>query len=208
MVNGESLKFTATSGRHGGRFYELAVETPTIYRDSQPVRGALVSWTKPNDFGHVAAIERVNLDGSCFISEQNWPIGRAPEAKTLSAADMVKRTSRLSNGRTATYSLAGYVCPNRPSGIGTLYTAKINNDLRLDVALLDEDRRNVNVLVALFDGSTVISSTTASGSVSPNRVVTVNWRSPRLTRGKTYTVRFWATDWRGLKSSKSQTFRW
>ena len=122
---------------------------------------------------------------------------------------MVKRTSRLSNGTTATYSLAGYVCPNRPSGIGTLYTAKINGNLRLDVAVLDEDRRNVNVLVAIVDDrNNVVSNTTGGGSITPNRAVKVTWNSPRLTRGKTYTVRFWTTDWRGLKSSKSTTFIW
>lgn len=209
VLNSDSLQFTATSGRHGGRFYELAVETPTIYRDSVPVRGSLPSWTKPNDYGHVGVVERVNSDGSCYISEQNWPSGQGPNAKTLSAADMVKRTSRLSNGTTATYSLAGYVCPNRPSGIGTLYTAKINGNLRLDVAVLDEDRRNVNVLVAIVDDrNNVVSNTTGGGSITPNRAVKVTWNSPRLTRGKTYTVRFWTTDWRGLKSSKSTTFIW
>jgi surface antigen len=208
VVNGDSLQFTAKSGRHGGRFYELAVETPTIYRDSVPVRGALPSWTKANDYGHVGFVERVNSDGSCYISEQNWPSGKGPNAKTLSAAEMVKRTSNLSNGTKAYYNLAGYVCPNRPSSIGTLYTVKIGSNLQLDVAVLDEDRRNVNVLVALFDGNNVVSKTTGSGSITPNRTVQVTWNSPRLTRGKTYTVGFWTTDWRGLRSSKYKTFVW
>jgi surface antigen len=209
VVNGDSLQFTSTSGRHGGRFYELAVETPTIYRDSVPVRGALPSWTKPNDYGHVGVVERVNSDGSCYISEQNWPSGQGPNAKTLSAADMVTRTSNLSNGTKVKYYLAGYVCPNRPSSIGTLYTAKINSNLQLDVAVLDEDRRNVSVLVALFDDrNNVVSNTTGSGTMTPNRTVRVTWNSPRLTRGKNYTVRFWTTDFKGLKSNKATTFVW
>lgn len=208
VLNGDALQFTSTSGRHGGRFYELAVETPTIYRDSVPVRGALPSWTKPNDYGHVGVVERVNSDGSCYVSEQNWPSGWAPNAKTLSAADMATRTSNLSNGTKAYYYLAGYVCPNRPSGIGTLFTTRINSALQLDVAVLDEDKRSVNVLVALFDGNTVVQNTTGSGSITPNRGVRVTWNSPQLTRGRTYTVRFWTTDWRGLKSNKATTFVW
>jgi surface antigen len=209
VLNGDSLQFTATSGRHGGRFYELVVETPTVYRDSVPVRGSLASWTKPNDYGHVGVPERVNSDGSSYISEQNWPSGQGPNAKTLSAAEMVKRTSRLSNGTTATYNLAGYVCPNRPTSIGTLYTTRINSNLQLDVAVLDEDRRQVNVLVAIVDDrNNVVINTTGSGRITPNRAVQVNWNSLRLTRGKTYTVRMWTTDWRGLRSSKAKTFTW
>ncbi len=204
VLNSDSLGFTATTGRHGGRFYALAVETPTVYRDSVPVRGSLVSWTKPGNFGHVAVVERVDTDGrgSCDISEQNWPVGAPPTPKpvNLSASAMKKRSS--------SYSLAGYVCPNRPTSIGTLYTSKIRSNLQLDVALLDEDRRNVKVLAALFEGNTVVSNTTISRTLSANRVLNHTWNGPRLTRGKTYTLRVWTTDWRGLKSNKSKTFVW
>lgn len=206
LNNGTELQFTQTYGRHGGKLYELAVETPYVYRDSVPVRGSLISWKRGSDYGHAAVVETVNVDGKggALISEANWPHGRGPQPTTLTATELQRRA-----GKTDSFTLGGFVNPNRPTAIGTLYTAKINSTLQLDVALLDEDRRSVNVLVALFDGNNVVSGTTGSGSVTPNRAVTVRWgNTSMLKRGKSYTIRFYATDFRELRSSKSTTFIW
>ena len=210
-VNGEALRFLDTKGKavypNAGLMYDYVVETSTSYRDTTPVRGALISWKKSGEPGHTGTAERIYSDGSADIGEQNWPTGSGPSSKKLTASQLQSRSSTV-NGKTSYYTQAGYVCPNRPTSLGTLYTAKIDSNLQLDVAVLDEDNRNVNVLVALLDGSTVVSNTTASGSIAPNRAVQVVWKSPKLTRGKKYSVWFQATDWRGLKASKSATFTW
>lgn len=210
-LNGEWLRFVNPQGKavypNAGLMADYVTETSTTYRDSVPVRGAVISWKKSGEPGHTATAERILADGSVDIAEQNWPTGSGPNSKNLTAAKLQSRPSTV-NGVTSYYSLAGFINPNRPSGIGTLYTAKINSNLQLDVAVLDEDKRGVAVLVALFDGNSVVSNTTGSGTITPNRTVRVTWNSPRLTRGKTYTVRFWTTDWRGLKSNKATTFVW
>lgn len=210
-VNGEWLRFVNPQGKavypNAGLMFDYVTQTATTYKDSVPVRGAVISWKKSGEPGHTATAERIFADGSVDIAEQNWPTGSGPNSKNLTAAKLQSRPSTV-NGVTRYYSLAGFINPNRPTAIGTLYTTKINSNLQLDVALLDEDKRGVAVLVALFDGNNVVSNTTGSGTVTPNRAVKVTWNSPRLTRGKTYTVRFWTTDWRGLRSSKSASFTW
>lgn len=210
-VNGEWLRFRNPQGNavypNAGLMFDYAVETSTTYRDSVPVRGGVISWKKSGQPGHTGTAERLYADGSVDIAEQNWPTGSGPNAKNLTAAKLQSRPSTV-NGVTTYYSLAGFINPNRPSGIGTLFTTRINSALQLDVAVLDEDKRSVGVLVALFDGNTVVQNTTGSGSITPNRSVRVTWNSPQLTRGRTYTVRFWTTDWRGLKSNKAATFVW
>jgi surface antigen len=213
VVNGESLRFLNPQGNavypDAGLMFDYAVQTSTTYRDSVPVRGALISWKKAGAPGHAATIERLYSDGSADIAEQNWPKGSGPNSKTLTAATLQSRSSTV-NGQTSYYTLAGYVNPNRPTAIGTLYTAKINSTtLQLNVALLDEDRRPVQVLVGLFDGGSVVSGTTGSGTINPNSIVTVQWsNTSQLRRGKTYAVYLWATDFRGLRSSNSTTFTW
>lgn len=213
VVNGVSLRFIDGQGRlvypGGGSMFRFAVETSTTYRDSAPVRGALASWTKDGEPGHAGSIERVNnSDGSCDISEQNWPTGWGPNGKTLSAADIKNRPSKRTTG-TVYYTLAGFVCPNRPSAFGTLYTNKTATTLQVQFALMDEDRRQVNLLSAIVDGQTVVPGTTISGNVSSNVVVKANYgNTSQLRRGKTYTIYVWATDFRGLRSNKSTTFTW
>jgi hypothetical protein len=204
VLNNHSLAFTQSWGRHGGAFYDLAVEGPTIYRDQTPVRGATVSWKKDGDFGHVAIIERVNSDASCDISEQNWPTGAGPSSRKLSATDM---TLRYSNGKPV-FKLAGYVNPNRPSAFGTVNTSKTSNLVRAQFALMDEDRRQVNLLSALVWNGQVVNGTTISGNVPSNAVITANFNAAQLQRGRTYTIYIWATDFRGLKATKTATIVW
>jgi surface antigen len=212
VVNSEALRFVNPQGTvvspDAGLMATYVVESPTVYRDSVPVRGALISWSKPNQPGHAANIERLNSDGSADIAEQNWPKGSGPNSKTLTAAALQRRSSTV-NGQTSYYTLQGFVNPNRPTALGTLYTAKINSTLQLDVAVLDEDRHPVQILAGIFDGSTVVSGTTLSGTINPNSALTVRWsNTSHLRRGKIYTVYLWATDFRGLRSSKSTTFTW
>jgi surface antigen len=212
VVNGEPLRFVNPQGNavypDAGLMFDYAIQTPTTYRDNVPVRGALISWKKPGAPGHTATIERLYSDGSADIAEQNWPKGSGPNSATLTAAKLQSRSSTV-NGQTSYYTLAGYVNPNRPTALGTLYTAKINNTLQLNVALLDEDCRPVQVLVGIFDGGSVVSGTTGSGTINPNSTLTVRWSNTgQLRSGKTYMVYLWATDFRGLRSSKSTTFTW
>ncbi len=164
-ANGEALRFVNPQGKavypDAGLMATYVVESPTVYRDSVPVRGALISWSKPNQPGHAANIERLYSDGSADIAEQNWPKGSGPNSKTLTAATLQSRSSTV-NGQTSYYTLAGYVNANRPTAFGTPYITKTTSTLQLNVAVLDEDRRPVNILVGIFDGSTVVSGTTGS----------------------------------------------
>jgi len=212
QVNGEALRFVNQQGKavwpDAGLMFDYAVQTPTTYRDSVPVRGALISWKKPGAEGHTATIERLYSDGAADIAEQNWPKYSGPNSKTLTASQLQRRSSTV-NGQTSYYTLAGYVCPNRPTALGTLYTAKINSTLQLNVAVLDEDRRPVNILVGIFDGGSVVPGTTGSGTINPNSALTVRWsNTSQLRSRRTYTAYLWATDFRGLRSSKSTTFTW
>ena len=99
-----------------------------------PVRGSLISWTKPNELGHAANVEQVNGDGSCYISEQNPPTGWGPNNKTLAKATLANRPSTV-NGKTTYYTLRGYVNPKLPQRPGT-FTAKeptpSESDIRTD----------------------------------------------------------------------------
>ena len=211
-LNGTALEFTSTSGRNGGRLYALAVETPYVYRDSVPVRGSLISWTKGSAPGHAAIVESPNIDGlgKALISEQNWPLHWGPNSKNLDAAALLRRTSTAADGTVSIYTLAGYVNPNRATAIGTLYTTRITTTaLQLNVALLDEDKRPLSVLVGIFAGGIVVSGTSVSGTVNANSPLTVRWsNTSQWVRGKTYTITLWVTDFRGLRSSKSTTFVW
>ena len=212
-LNGDWLRFVNPQGQavypNAGLMATYVVQTPTVYRDSVPVRGALISWSKPNQAGHAAVIERVYSNGSADISEQNWPTGSGPNGKTLTAAQLQSRPSTV-NGVTSYYTLVGYVNPNRATAIGTLYTTKTSTAaLQLDVALLDEDKRPLNVLVGIFAGGIVVSGTSASGTVNANSTLTVRWsNTSQWVRGKTYTITLWVKDFRGLRSSKSTTFIW
>ncbi len=212
LVNGEALRFVNPQGKavwpDAGLMFDYAVQTPTTYRDGVPVRGALISWKKPGAEGHAATIERLYSDGSADIAEQNWPKGSGPNSKTLTAAKLQSRSSTV-NGQTSYYTLAGYVNPNRPTAFGTPYTTKTASTLQLNVAVLDEDRRPVNILVGIFDSGSVVPGTTGSGTINPNSALTVRWNNTsQLRRGKTYSAYLWATDFRGLRSSKSTTFTW
>lgn len=212
VVNGDAIRFVNAQGKavypNAGLMASYAVDTPTVYRDSVPVRGALISWSKSGEPGHAGNIERLYSDGSADISEQNWPTGSGPGTKTLTAAKLQSRPSTV-NGKTSYYTLAGYVNPNRPTALGTLSTSKTASTFQLNVAVLDEDNRPVNILVGIFDGSTVVSGTTGGGAINPNNTLTVRWNNTsQLRRGKTYTINLWATDFRGLRSSKSTTFTW
>jgi surface antigen len=212
VANGEALRFVDSKGRSvypdAALMATYVVETATTYRDSVPVRGALISWSKPGEPGHAASAERIYSDGSADIGEQNWPKGSGPNSKKLTASQLRSRPSTV-NGKTSYYTLAGFVNPNRPPALGTLYTSKINSTLQLDVAVLDEDGRPVNILVGIFDGGTVVPGTTGSGTINPNNSLTVRWtNTSQLRRGRTYTVNLYATDFRGLRSSKSTAFTW
>ena len=212
VANGESLRFTNPQGKavypDAGLMYDYVVQTATSYRDAVPVRGALIAWTKPNQPGHTGIVERAYSNGSCDISEQNWPTGYGPNNKTLSAASMQSRSSTV-GGVTTYYSLRGFVNPNRPSSFGTLYTNYIATTVQAQFALMDEDRRSVNLLTAIVDNGQVVPGTTLSGSVPSNVVVTADFRNTsQLRRGRSYTLYVWATDFRGLRSSKSVMFTW
>lgn len=212
VANGDALRFTNAQGKavypNAGLMYDYAVEAPAVYRDSVPVRGSLISWTKPNDPGHTAIVERAYSSGSCDISEQNWPTGAGPNNMTLTAASLQSRSSTV-NGATSYYSLRGFVNPNRPSAIGTLYTNKTATVVQAQFALMDEDRRQVALLSAIANGGQIVPGTTLSGTVPSNVVVTANFgNTSQLQRGRTYTLYVWATDFRGLRSSKAVTFTW
>lgn len=213
LVNNEALRFMNPQGAavypNAGLMFDYVTETPTTYRDSVPVRGALISWKKSGAPGHTANIERLYSDGSADISEQNWPTGSGPNSKTLTAAKLQSRSSTTASGQVSYYTLAGYVNPNRAPAIGTPQLTRSSSTLQLGVPLLDEDRRPVNILVAIFDGGNVVSGTTGSGTINPNTTLTVRWgNTSQLQSGRAYTVRLWATDFRGLRSVKGWTFTW
>lgn len=212
VVNGESLQFKNLQNKivapDGGLMVDYVIETPTAYRDSVPVRGALVSW-KGGAHGHAASIERVNADGSALISEQNWPKGSAPNTKTLTAVKLQRRPSVSANGNVTNYELAGFVNPNRPPAFGAVYPTKFKTTLQVDFALLDEDNRQVKLIYGVLDRGQVVPETAGAIKVNPNRPVRLNLTgTAQLKRGKIYTFQVYAYDFRGLRSSTSKNFNW
>ena len=212
VLNNEALRFVNPQGNavypNAGLMFDYVIETPTTYRDSVPVRGALISWKKSGAPGHAATAERLNADGSVDIAEQNWPTGSGPNTKNLTAEKLQSRSSTV-NGVTTYYTLAGFVNPNRPPAFGIAQMAKYSSTLQLEVPLLDEDRRPVNIIGGIFDGSTVVPGTVVSGTINPNGTITVRLgNTSQLRSGRAYTVWLWATDFRGLRSVKGWTFTW
>lgn len=204
LLNGESLQFQNSQGKsvypNANLMATYAVESSKVYRDSVPVRGALVSFGKSGTNGHVGIIERANTDGSADISEQNWPVGSGPNTSTLSSSKLQSRSG---------YNLLGYVNPNRPSAIGTLSVNNTATTVQAQFTLMDEDRRPVNLQSAIVDNGQVVPGTTLSGNVRSNVMVTATFRNTtQFRRGKSYTLYVWAADFRGLRSSKSVTFTW
>lgn len=211
-VNGDKLRFVNPQGRtaypSAGLMFDYAVESSTVYRDNVPVRGGLISWRKPNEDGHVGNVERVNSDGSVDMSEQNWPTGSGPIARTLTAAKLQNRPSTV-NGKTSYYTLAGYVNPNRETAIGTMSLTKLSSSLQAKFTLMDEDRRDVYLLLGIEADGQTVSGTSIGKTVPSNGLVTANFTDLRkLRRGRTYTVHVWARDFRGLRSTKTKTFTW
>jgi surface antigen len=207
-INSESLKFANPQGKSvypdAGLMYDYLVETSTSYRDSRPVRGALVCWKKAGAPGHAGHIERVNSNGSVEISEQNWPLRSGPRRTNLTASALQSRPTS-----TGAYALAGFVNPNRPTAIGTLFTTRINKTFQVDVALTDEDRRDVSILFGILEDGRVLSGTAGSGKVAPNNPVSIRWgNTSMLRRGRTYSVYLVTHDFRGLRSSKTVAFTW
>jgi len=69
---GHAIKWPVKSGRDGGKW--AGIFQKTKYQVSvKPAKGAAMSFTNIQPYGHVAYVEKVNPDGSVFISEANWP---------------------------------------------------------------------------------------------------------------------------------------
>jgi surface antigen len=214
-LNNEWLRYLNGSGKRvfpdAKLMFDYAVESATVYRDTAPVAGGLVAWTGPNgerDPGHAGGVESVKSDGSVRISEQNWPKGSGPSYKDLSASKLQNRDSTSASGVKKYYKLRGFVNPNRPTAIGTLFTQPLGKQLQLDMALMDEDRRSLRVLAAIVDGKTTVAGTSLSGTVPSNRTTRCLFPTGNLRRGKTYTVTVWVWDFKDLRSTKSKTFVW
>ena len=75
---------------------------------------------------------------------------------------------------------------------------------------MDEDRRNVNLLTAIVDGEDTCCFRhddlwlRAVQHEHHGKLHEHEW----LKRGRTYMVYVWATDFKGLRSSKTTTFTW
>jgi surface antigen len=92
------LKFTVSSGRHGGRWYDIVKDLP---RGSTPKANSLVVWTY-GTYGHVAYVESVSGNSVTF-SEANWASptdGKYKGFKTLTKNQMKNRGG---------YKLKGYI---------------------------------------------------------------------------------------------------
>jgi hypothetical protein len=204
-LSGEWLSYTNTSGKrvfpHGGLMTSYADETSTSYPDTRPVRGSLVSWSF-GSYGHVGIIERPTFDSSgrllkALVSEQNWKAGQVTTTE-LTASKLSKR------GASGSYTLVGYLNPNRPPSIGSISTTKSGSDLQVRFPVLDEDGRLVRLLVALTDqNSKVLVS--ASGDVPANRYIRIGVSG---LRSGSYRCYVWAWDFRGLRGTNSKSFTW
>ncbi len=55
--------------------------------DRHPTRGSILQ-TVNGPFGHVAYVEKVNIDGSILISEMNWIGEYIVSSRTISASEV------------------------------------------------------------------------------------------------------------------------
>lgn len=198
--NLERLRFTGGTYPNANLMYTNVVETPTSYRSSTPVRGALISWAKPGTFGHTAHVEKLYSDGRAYISEQNWPIGTGPRNWTLTAAQLQSRGG---------YTLVGYVNPNRPPAFGTIAITKGYSSLQVGIPVLDEDGNPVSLLVGVVNGGQAVPGMSISASVRPNQCVNLTFsNTSQLVRGRSYSLNVWGWDSRGLRATKANSFIW
>ena len=70
--DGHVIKWPVKSGRHGGKWAGIFKKTAYAVSD-KPTKGAAMSFTNIQPYGHVAYVRKVNPDKSVFISEANWP---------------------------------------------------------------------------------------------------------------------------------------
>ena len=175
--------------------------TTTTYRDVVPVRGSLASWVF-GDYGHAGIIESPKFDSagqlvSAEVSEQNWKAGRITTTE-LSASALLKR------GITGNYRLSGYLNPNRPPAIGSISIVRSGSDLQVRFPIINEDNRQIRLLVALVDGNNKVLAS-GSGDVPSNRYISVGVKGLRSGSYKWYV---WAWDFLDLRGSNSKTFTW
>jgi surface antigen len=80
---GHTIEWPVKTGRHGGRWAAIFQETKYNVSD-KPMEGAAMSFTNIQPYGHVAYVEKVDPDGSIFISEANWPKDGIYNERTIS----------------------------------------------------------------------------------------------------------------------------
>ena len=71
-LEGHTIKWPKERPQHGGRWAKIFEKTNYKVSD-KPIKGTAMSFTGIIKYGDVAYVEKVNKDGSVFISEANWP---------------------------------------------------------------------------------------------------------------------------------------
>ncbi len=204
-------------GGHAGTWLDHAKEKgwQTTTSAYEAELGAIVVWTG-GEFGHVAVVTKV-WSGGFRVTEMNigatdpkYGFPRTINFGNWTTKDFTVSKGLNRNGQSGKITLwfAGFILPNRPPAIGTMFTQTVKSQLQLDVALMDEDGGNLRVLAAIVDGGKVVLGTSVSVDLPANRTFRYLFPTKNLRKGKNYTVTVWVWDFKDQRSTKSVAIRW